>query len=134
VGAHGGGIHSSPRHVRRKRVGALAGVAHGAAGGRAVSALGVTRRRRVVDRVMVGTTYAAAAVATLPLIMILVYLAKQGASAVSWVFFTNMPKPVGEAGGGMANAIVGTLILIGVASAIGLPVGVGAGLYLAERR
>jgi len=99
-----------------------------------VSALGVTRRRRVVDRVMVGTTYVAAAVATLPLIMILVYLAKQGASAVSWDFFTNMPKPVGEAGGGMANAIVGTLILIGVASAIGLPVGVGAGLYLAERR
>jgi phosphate transport system permease protein len=99
-----------------------------------VSAVGVTRRRRVVDRVMVGTTYVAAAVATLPLIMILVYLATKGASAVSWDFFTNMPKPVGEPGGGMANAIVGTLILIGVASAIGLPVGVGAGLYLAEKR
>jgi phosphate transport system permease protein len=49
-------------------------------------------------------------------------------------FFTNMPQPVGEPGGGMANAIVGTLILIATASAIGLPVGIGAGLYLAERR
>ena len=45
-----------------------------------------------------------------------------------------MPKPVGEAGGGMANAIVGTLILVGIAAAIGLPVGIGAGLYLAEQR
>jgi phosphate transport system permease protein len=53
---------------------------------------------------------------------------------VSIDFFTNMPKPVGEAGGGMANAIIGTLILIGVASVVGLPVGIGAGLYLAERR
>jgi phosphate transport system permease protein len=109
-------------------------MAYGSPGNGTVSAVGVTRRRRVVDRVMVGTTYAAAAMATLPLIMILIYLAKQGASAVSWDFFTHMPKPVGEAGGGMANAIVGTLILIGVASAVGLPVGVGAGLYLAEKR
>ena len=45
-----------------------------------------------------------------------------------------MPRPVGEPGGGMANAIVGTLILIGIASAIGLPVGIGAGLYLAEKK
>jgi phosphate transport system permease protein len=97
-----------------------------------VSALGVTRRRRVVDRVMVGTTYVAAAVATLPLIMILVYLAKQGASAVSWDFFTNMPKPVGEAGGGMANAIVGTLILIGLAALLAVPIGCICGIHLSE--
>ena len=61
------------------------------------------------------------------------HLLKQGAGAISLDFFTNMPRPVGEAGGGMANAIVGTLILIGIASAIGLPVGIGAGLYLAEK-
>jgi len=97
-----------------------------------VSALGVTRRRRVVDRVMVGTTYVAAAVATLPLIMILVYLAKQGASAVSWDFFTNMPKPVGEAGGGMANAIVGTLIIVGLGALFAIPTGIMSGVYLSE--
>jgi phosphate transport system permease protein len=82
---------------------------------------------------MVALTCAAAALAIVPLIAILAYLLKQGASALSLDFFTNMPRPVGEAGGGMANAIVGTLMLIGIASAVGLPVGIGAGLYLAER-
>jgi phosphate transport system permease protein len=75
----------------------------------------------------------AAVLATLPLLVILFHLVRAGAGAVQPHFFTAMPKPVGEEGGGMANAIVGTLILIGVASAIGLPVGIGAGLYLAER-
>ena len=91
-------------------------------------------RRRGVSILMVTLTCLAAAVAVVPLVVILVYLLKQGASALSLSFFTSMPKPVGEAGGGMANAIIGTLILIGIASAVGLPVGIGAGLYLAERR
>jgi phosphate transport system permease protein len=91
-------------------------------------------RRRVASAVMVSLTYVAAALATLPLLFILILLLKEGASSLRPSFFTNMPRPVGEVGGGMANAIVGTLILIGVASAIGLPVGIGAGLYLAERR
>ena len=82
---------------------------------------------------MVALTCAAAALAIVPLIAILTYLIKQGAGSLSLHFFTNMPRPVGEAGGGMANAIVGTLILIGIASVVGLPVGIGAGLYLAER-
>ena len=90
-------------------------------------------RRRGVSVVMVALTCAAAALAIVPLIAILTYLIKQGAGALSLHFFTNMPRPVGEAGGGMANAIVGTLILIGIASVVGLPVGIGAGLYLAER-
>jgi len=90
-------------------------------------------RRRGMSIVMVGLTCLAAAMAIVPLIAILAYLLKQGAGALSLDFFTNMPRPVGESGGGMANAIVGTLILIGVASAVGLPVGIGAGLYLAER-
>jgi phosphate transport system permease protein len=90
-------------------------------------------RRRGTSVVMVALTCAAAALAIVPLIAILAYLLKQGAGALSLEFFTNMPKPVGEAGGGMANAIVGTLILIGIASAVGLPIGIGAGLYLAER-
>jgi phosphate transport system permease protein len=91
-------------------------------------------RRRGVSIVMVTLTCFAAAVAVVPLVVILAYLMRQGASALSLSFFTSMPKPVGEAGGGMANAIIGTLILIGIASAVGLPVGIGAGLYLAERR
>jgi phosphate transport system permease protein len=91
-------------------------------------------RRRVMSVVMVTLTCLAAALAVVPLVVILVYLLKQGAGALSLDFFTSMPKPVGESGGGMANAIIGTLMLIGIASAVGLPVGIGAGLYLAERR
>jgi phosphate transport system permease protein len=90
-------------------------------------------RRRATSVLMIGLTCAAAAVAIVPLVAILAYLLRQGAATLSLDFFTNMPRPVGEPGGGMANAIVGTLILIGIASAIGLPVGIGAGLYLAER-
>jgi phosphate transport system permease protein len=90
-------------------------------------------RRRGTSALMVALTCAAAALAIVPLVAILAYLIKQGAGALSLDFFTNMPRPVGEPGGGMANAIVGTLILIGIASAVGLPIGIGAGLYLAER-
>lgn len=91
-------------------------------------------RRRATSVAMVSLTCLAAAVAVVPLLVILAYLLKQGAGALSLDFFTHMPQPVGEVGGGMANAIVGTLILIGIASAIGLPVGIGAGLYLAEQK
>ena len=90
-------------------------------------------RRRGTSVLMIGLTCAAAALAIVPLVAILAYLLRQGAATLSIDFFTNMPRPVGEPGGGMANAIVGTLILIGIASAVGLPVGIGAGLYLAER-
>jgi len=83
---------------------------------------------------MLGLTYVAAAIATLPLLLILLHLLREGAKYIRPSFFTEMPKPVGEAGGGMANAIVGTLILMSVASVIGLPIGIGAGLYLAEKR
>jgi phosphate transport system permease protein len=92
------------------------------------------RRRRAVNLVMIGLTYAAAALATLPLLLILFHLLREGASSLSLDFFRRMPRPPGEEGGGMANAIVGSLILIGVAALFGLPVGVGAGLYLAEHR
>jgi phosphate transport system permease protein len=92
------------------------------------------RRRRVMNVVMVGITYLAAALATLPLLFILFYLVTKGASSLNLDFFTKLPKPPGEAGGGVANGIVGTLILVAIASAIGMPVGMGAGLYLAEHR
>ncbi len=83
---------------------------------------------------MTGIVAVAALLTTLPLIFILVHLVREGAAALSVDFFTQMPKPVGEAGAGMANAIVGTLILIAIACAIGLPIGIGAGLYLADYR
>jgi phosphate transport system permease protein len=89
-------------------------------------------RRRGTSVVMIALTCVAAAIAIVPLLLILAYLLREGAGALSVDFFTHMPRPVGETGGGMANAIVGTLILVGVASVVGLPVGIGAGLYLAE--
>jgi phosphate transport system permease protein len=91
-------------------------------------------RRRVVNYVMVSASYLSAVVVALPLILILAYLVKQGASSVGWSFFTKPPVPAGEPGGGMANAMVGTLILVGIASVVGLPIGIGAGLFLAEQR
>ena len=92
------------------------------------------RSRQAKSTVMLGLTYVAAVVATLPLLFILFHLMRQGAASIDFAFFTEMPRPVREEGGGMSNAIVGTLILIGIASAIGLPVGIGAGLYLADKR
>lgn len=91
-------------------------------------------RRRISSGIMIALTFLAAAAAVVPLLVILAYLLKEGAGALSLGFFTHMPRPAGEPGGGMANAIVGTLILVGVASVIGLPIGIGAGLYLAEHK
>jgi phosphate transport system permease protein len=90
--------------------------------------------RRTVNVIMSGLMALAAVLATLPLVFLLVHLLREGATSIDFAFFTQMPRPVGESGGGMANAIVGTLILVGIAASIGLPVGIGAGLYLAEQR
>jgi len=67
-----------------------------------------------------------------PLIAIFAYLLYKGIGSIDWAFLTQTPKPVGEAGGGMANAIVGSGLILGIASIIGVPFGVGAGIYLAE--
>ncbi len=88
--------------------------------------------RRVASNVMVGLMVVAVVLAVLPLFFILLDLILKGASSLSWGFFTRMPVPAGETGGGVANAIVGTLIIVGTASLIGIPVGVGAGIYCAE--
>ncbi len=90
--------------------------------------------RRAINSVMESLTAFAALLVVLPLILILGFLVYRGASAVNLHFFTQLPKPVGEPGGGMANAIVGTLILIGLASCVGLPLGILGGVYLAESR
>jgi len=92
------------------------------------------RIRRLRSHIMIGLMYAAAVMAILPLLLIVIHLLRMGASSINVAFFTQVQKPPGESGGGMANAIVGTLILISIASAVGLPVGIGAGLYLAEKR
>ena len=83
---------------------------------------------------MSGVMAAAGVLATLPLLFILWHLIRTGASSIDLAFFAEVPRPVGEPGGGMAHAIVGTLILVALAASIGLPVGIGAGLYLAEQR
>ncbi|HEU4629433.1 MAG TPA: phosphate ABC transporter permease PstA, partial [Gemmatimonadaceae bacterium] len=92
------------------------------------------RRRRATSRIMVGVMYVATVVATLPLLFIVYHLLREGSAALTPDFFIRLPAPVGEPGGGLANAVVGTLILIGLAAVVGLPVGIGAGLYLAEHR
>ena len=89
-------------------------------------------RRRLVSALMTGVVGALSLLAVLALVLILGHLAVKGATSLDWSFFTRNPVPVGESGGGVANAIVGTAIIVGLASLIGLPVGIGAGLYLAE--
>lgn len=81
----------------------------------------------------VAATCCACAVGVLmPLALVFLHLVSEGAGSVNWAFFTNLPKPVGEIGGGMANAIVGTFQLVGLAALMGVPVGVLGGVYLAE--
>jgi len=89
-------------------------------------------RRKIVNGIMGVLVALAALITTLPLVFILYHLIKTGASSLSVDFFTRMPRPVGEGHAGVANGIVGTLILIAGACAVGLPIGIGAGLYLAD--
>lgn len=70
--------------------------------------------------------------AVLPLFAILMHLIREGASSVDWAFFTQVQKPVGELGGGMAHAILGTLSQVGLAAALGIPLGLACGVYLSE--
>lgn len=92
-----------------------------------------TRLRRLFfDKVAVYVLSMCAFFVLLPLISILFHLISQGLSSVNVDFFIKLPKPVGEPGGGMANAIVGTLTLLGIAILIGVPIGLGSGIYLSE--
>jgi phosphate transport system permease protein len=88
--------------------------------------------RRGISNFMVGLMVAAVIVALLPLFFILFDLIIQGAGSLSWAFFTKTPAPAGEHGGGVVHAIVGTLLIVGVACLIGLPVGIAAGIFCAE--
>jgi phosphate transport system permease protein len=90
------------------------------------------RWRKFKSALASGLSFASALLVISPLALVFLYLVISGATAINWDFFTNLPAPVGEKGGGMANAIVGTLELLALASAIGIPVGVLGGVYLAE--
>ena len=88
--------------------------------------------RKVVSHIIMGLTFIAALTAIIPLAFIFYYTVSKGITHLNIDFFISMPKPVGEPGGGMANAIAGTLILVGIGALFGLPIGIMAGIYLAE--
>ena len=79
-----------------------------------------------------GSITVGALIVTVPLFLILGTVVYRGLPALNWAFLTQIPKPIGETGGGMANAIVGSLEILAIASVIGVPLGVGAGIFLAE--
>jgi phosphate transport system permease protein len=94
---------------------------------------GNNRRWRTIKSAIVSAlSFIAAILVVAPLGFVFFHLVRSGAGAVNLSFFTQLPKPVGEAGGGMVNAIVGTAELLGIAALIGVPVGVLGGVYLAE--
>ncbi len=92
----------------------------------------ISLRRRITDHVMTGVAVMTVILVLVPLIAIFGYLLYRGVGSINWAFLTQTPRPVGEPGGGMANAIVGSGLILGIASLIGVPFGVGAGIYLAE--
>jgi len=88
--------------------------------------------RLLLDRVVTVLTVLCAVLVLAPLVAIFAYLVYRGIGALNWAFLTQTPKPVGELGGGMANAMVGSAIILGIASVIGVPLGIGSGIFLAE--
>jgi phosphate transport system permease protein len=97
----------------------------------AIIATSKDRNRRVVNSIMTSLTAICAGFVTLLLLMIIGYIAVRGFSSISFQFLTDTPKPVGE-GGGIGNSILGSAIMTLLAAVIGLPVGIAAGVYLAE--
>jgi phosphate transport system permease protein len=88
--------------------------------------------RRATDHVMTGVALLTVALVLLPLFAIFAYLLYKGIGSINIAFLTQTPKPVGEAGGGMANAIVGSGVILAIASLMGVPLGIGAGIFLSE--
>jgi phosphate transport system permease protein len=89
-------------------------------------------RRKATDRIMTGVFFACTAIALLPLFAVLGFLLVRGVSYLNLDLFTQLPKPAGQPGGGMANAMVGSLIILGIASLLAIPTGILAAIYLAE--
>jgi phosphate transport system permease protein len=97
-----------------------------------LAARGPGWQRKAWNAGILTACYLSAAAVVLPLGLIVIHLLGKGLPGLTPEFFLHMPKPVGEPGGGMANAIVGTLILVGLGSMVSVPIGVGTGIYLAE--
>ena len=91
-----------------------------------------SRWRTATDHAVTGLAILATLLVIAPLVAIFIYLLVKGASSLNVDFFTKNPMPEGESGGGMANAIVGSGVLLAIASAIGVPIGIGAGVFLVE--
>jgi len=91
------------------------------------------RRRLRQDFAFRGLVLALSLLATLPLVLILFYIVLRGASSINWAFLTELPRPIGETGGGIANGIVGTFIIIIVSTLVSVPLGIVAGIFLSER-
>jgi len=91
-----------------------------------------TSRRKLLSAIFVGFCALAVVIALVPLSFILFFVLKEGVQSLNLDFFRHMPKPVGEPGGGMANAIVGTLILTGLGSLMAVPIGIMSGIYMSE--
>ena len=86
----------------------------------------------MMDKTVTGLAILSTVIVLVPLVAILGYLIFKGASSLNLAFFTRVPAPVGQSGGGMANAILGSAVVLGIASLIGIPLGIGAGVFLAE--
>ncbi len=89
-------------------------------------------RRNNKNKVFKGVIIAGTIISTLPLLLILFYIFKQGITAINWHFLTNLPKPVGETGGGVANALVGSIMILLVSCILAIPIGIIIGIYLSE--
>ena len=92
----------------------------------------ISLRRRLTNGLVTYSALGASILIIVPLVAIFGYLLMKGIGSINWAFLTQIPKPVGEPGGGMGNAIVGSMIILLIASLFGIPLGIGAGIYLAE--
>src|SRR5438309_9881384 len=92
----------------------------------------VGMRRRITDLLATGLAVLTVVLVLLPLGAIFTYLVYRGIGSINWAFLTQTPKPVGEAGGGMANAIAGSALILAIASLFGVPIGIGPGISLVE--
>lgn len=94
--------------------------------------LRISLRRRFVNHLMTLLAVGTVVVVLVPLVTIFGYLVYRGIGSINWAFLTQTPKPVGEPGGGMANAIGGSVLVLAIGSLLGVPLGIGAGIYLSE--
>jgi len=94
--------------------------------------LEISWRRRIADYVATGFAVLTVVLVLAPLVAIFGYLVYKGVGSINWAFLTKTPMPPGEVGGGMANAVAGSVLILAIASLLGVPLGIGAGIYLAE--